>query len=54
MIIATNVRKIIAWAWGQMDLANGYQQPKRRKRRRELSTGFTKPISQNSPLEEAA
>lgn len=55
MIIATNVRKIIAWAWDQMDLANGYQKPRRRKRRRELSAGFTKPIALGPPpLDEAA
>lgn len=54
MILANNVRKIIRWAWERMDLANGYQKPKPRKRRRELTKGYTQPLPLGPPLEDAA
>lgn len=54
MILANNVRKIIRWAWERMDLANGYQKPKPRKRLRELTKGYTQPLPLGPPLEDAA
>ena len=50
LIIATNVRKIIAWAWDEIDTAHGFRTPSEpRKRRRELTAGYTAPQSASAP-----
>lgn len=54
LIIATNVRKIIAWAWDEIDTAHGFERPRRRKRRRELTAGYTRPVPNAPPGAEAA
>lgn len=54
LIIATNVRKIIAWAWDEIDTAHGFERPRRRKRRRELTAGYTRPVPNAPPDAEAA
>ncbi len=52
LIIATNVRKIIAWAWDEIDTAHGFERPRRQRRRR--TDCRPRPVPNAPPGAEAA
>lgn len=51
LVIATNARKIIAWAWATLDEQAGRLLPKKRARRRDLTKGYTQSLAQAPPNE---